>query len=673
MINTEKALEFDRIKEIWLGFALTDFAKREIEGIEPYLSEQELEVRMRETTQARRMIEGWGNPPLVSMEGIRQWICQAGKGDCLTPGQLEDIEMALVAVGRLKGYLAKGRQQEIPLAYYDENLNGLEDLKEAIHLHIRSGRVDDNASRLLRSLREDIGRTETGMREKADSVMRANKECMSDSFSTVRNGRLCVPVKKEFKFRINGSVIDKSSTGNTLFMEPASVGAMQEKLELLRIDEENEERRILYGLSAMAADKGEAMEQNIRMMEKLDFIFSRGRLSLEYDGVEPVFHRERRMVIKEGRHPLIDRKVCVPLSLEIGGGVRGIVITGPNTGGKTVAIKTAALVAMMGQCGLHVPCREATLSMSSNFLCDIGDGQNLSENLSTFSAHIANVLDILKRVNQDSLVVMDELGSGTDPAEGMGIAIAILEELKKSGAIFLVTTHYPEVKSYAERTDGVINARMTFDKESLQPLYQLVPGEAGESCALYIARKMGMPRNMLRTAVEAAYGKNMRPERAWGASVNEEMVRRETADGEMADRETAYGGMMAGMDFSGAEETLGRKKVPGIRRRKTGAKRQEAAEKFSVGDSVMVYPDRKIGIVCERANEKGVLRVQLADRKIWVNHKRVKLKVAAEELYPDDYDFSIVLDTVENRKMRHDMERKYVEHGEIVVEEGNKV
>ncbi len=670
MINTEKALEFDKIKEIWSGFALTDFAKGEIEGIKPYLSEQELGARMRETTQARRMIEGWGNPPLVSMEGIRQWICLAQKGECLTPGQLEDIEMALVAVGRLKGYLAKGRQQEIPLAYYDENLNGLEELKEAIRLQIRSGRVDDSASRLLRSLRENIGRTETGMREKADSVMRANKECMSDSFSTVRNGRLCVPVKKEYKFRISGSVIDKSSTGNTLFMEPAAVGAMQEKLELLRIDEENGERRILYGLSAMAADEGEAMEQNIRMMERLDFMFSRGRLSLEYDGVEPVFQRERRMVIREGRHPLIDRKVCVPLSLEIGGGVRGIVITGPTTGGKTVAIKTAALMAFMGQCGLHVPCKEALLSMSSNFLCDIGDGQNLSENLSTFSAHIANVLDILGQVNGDSLVVMDELGSGTDPAEGMGIAIAILEELRKSGAIFLVTTHYPEVKSYAERTDGVINARMTFDKESLQPLYQLVPGEAGESCALYIARKMGMPGDMLRTAMTAAYGKRMGPEMALGESVNGEMVCGERMDGERADGETAYGGTAYGMDFSGAGERLKRKKVPGIQRRKTGAKRQEAAERFSVGDSVVVYPDRKIGIVCERANEKGVLRVQLADRKIWVNHKRVKLKVAAKELYPEDYDFSIVFDTVENRKMRHDMERKYVEHGEIVIEEG---
>lgn len=646
MIHMEKALEFDRIKEIWSEFALTDFAKREIDGIKPYLSEQELAARMRETTQARRMIEGWGNPPLVSMEGIRQWFELARKGECLTPGQLEEIEMALVAVGRLKGYLTRCRQQEIPLAYYDENLNCLEDLKEAIHLQIRRGQVDDSASRLLKSLREDMGRTETGMREKADSVMRANRECMSDSFSTMRNGRLCVPVKKEYKFRINGSVIDRSSTGNTLFMEPASVGAMQEKLELLRIDEENEERRILYGLSAMAADYEEAMEQNIKMMEKLDFIFSKGRLSLEYDGVEPVYCRERRMVIREGRHPLIDRKVCVPLSLEMGGGVRGIVITGPNTGGKTVAIKTAALVALMGQCGLHVPCREALLSMSSNFLCDIGDGQNLSENLSTFSAHIANVLDILERVNEDSLVVMDELGSGTDPAEGMGIAIAILEELRKSGAIFLVTTHYPEVKAYAERTEGVINARMTFDKESLLPLYQLVPGEAGESCALYIARKMGMPKAMLRTAVQAAYGENG----------GRETVRKEAVYGEM--------------DFSGAVKTLKRKSTPGIRRGKAGGKRQEAAEKFAVGDSVVVYPDRKIGIVCEKANEKGVLRVQLADRKIWVNHKRVKLKVAASELYPDDYDFSIVFDTVENRKMRHDMERKYVEHGEIVVEEG---
>ncbi len=558
----------------------------------------------------------------------------AQKGDCLTPFQLEEIEISLVAVMRLKAYLNKCKQQEIPLAYYDENLDCLEELKEAIHLQIRNGRVEDNASKLLKSLREDMERTESRIKEKADSVMRANKDCMSDSFSTFRNGHLCVPVKKEYKFRINGSVIDKSSTGNTLFIEPSSVARFCEELQLLQIDIENEERRILYCLTGLVADEAEIMEQNIKMMEKLDFIFSKGKLSLEYSGTEPNINTERRIVIKEGRHPLIDKKICVPLTLEIGNRIQGLIITGPNTGGKTVAIKTVALNCMMAQCGLHVACREAELCMNSNYLCDIGDGQNLSENLSTFSAHITNVLDILERVNQDSLVIMDELGSGTDPTEGMGIAIAILEELKKSKAMFLVTTHYPEVKVYAQKQDTMLNARMTFDKESLQPLYQLVPGEAGESCALYIARKMGMPDEMLLTALKAAYGDEL-PE---------------------------------GMEFSGQGAKLAKRKTAGIQKKKTGAKKQEIAEKFQLGDSVFVYPDKKIGIVCQMANEKGVLRVQLADKKIWINHKRLKLKVAAEELYPEDYDFSILFDSVENRKIRHDMKRKYVEGKEIVLD-----
>ena len=203
----------------------------------------------------------------------------------------------------------------------------------------------------------------------------------------------------------------------------------------------------------------------------------------------------------------MDRAVNVPLQFEIGGQTRGIVITGPNTGGKTVAIKTVMLNCMMAQCGLHVTCGEADICMNSSYLCDIGDGQNLSENLSTFSAHIKNVLTVLGEINRESFVIMDEMGSGTDPAEGMGIAIAILEELRKSGATFLVTTHYPEVKEYAAKAEGIINARMTLDKETLRPTYQMVIGEAGESCAFYIADRLGMPSEMLTVAIEAAYGK----------------------------------------------------------------------------------------------------------------------------------------------------------------------
>lgn len=273
--------------------------------------------------------------------------------------------------------------------------------------------------------------------------------------------------------------------------------------------------------------------------------------------------------------------------------------------------------------------------MNSNFLCDIGDGQSLSENLSTFSAHIANVLDILKKAGKDSLVIMDELGSGTDPAEGMGIAVAILEELKKSGALFLVTTHYPEVKQYADRTPGILNARMTFDKESLKPTYQLVIGEAGESCAFYIAGKMGMPEEMLKNAARAAYGSEELPE-ALRSQIS--------------------------------ENSLVREKTSGIRKAKKTAGTRAKAPKYHLGDSVMVLPDKKIGIVCQPENEKGVLRVQLPGKKIYINHKRVKLHVPAGRLYPEDYDFSIIFDTVENRKLRHQVERGKMIEGEIVEE-----
>lgn len=636
MTEIEKTIEFDKIKTWWAELALTKWAKEAIWDTKPFLSEGELRAKQRETSEAKKMLEIHGNPPLVSLEGIRESVCRAVKGDCLSIPQLEEMEQALAAVMRLKSYLSRSRQWEISLAYYGENLDGLEDVKDRIGLQIRNGRVDDNASKLLKSFRDEIEANERGMREKADTVMRANKECLSDNFSTVRNGHLCIPVKKEYKFKIKGTVIDKSSTGSTLFMEPVSVGHYYEALQLLYVYAENEERRILYELSAMIADQAEVLEQNIRTMEKLDYIFSKGKLSLEYDGTEPKINTERHIVFRDGRHPLMDREECVPLQFEIGKTFRGVVITGPNTGGKTVAIKTVALNCMMAQCGLHAACREAEICMNSNFLCDIGDGQNLSENLSTFSAHIANVLDILKRVNKDSLVVMDELGSGTDPAEGMGIAVAILEELRKSGALFLATTHYPEVKQYARQNAEIVNARMTFDRESLKPLYRLVIGEAGESCAFYIAGRMGMPGDMLRTAMEAAYGSREIPENL-----------RLLTDG----------------------NRLEKIHVPGIRRKKAQAPARPEGRAFQRGDSVMVYPDKKIGIVCRPMNEKGVLQVQLQDKKIWINQKRIKLHVAAEELYPEDYDFSIIFDSVKNRKLRHQMDRGKRTEEAVVLEE----
>ncbi len=625
-MNLDRTLEFDKVKELWQALAVTEHAKERINNAGFISAELELRKELKDTTNARELIEKLGTPPLQNVTEIKDVMEIAKKGDCLTPYQLEKVGMILTAVRRLKDYLERGKMFENPLAYYDENFDSVDDLREEIARQIRSERVDDYASKELSQLRMQIAKKTEDMKQKADQIMRSNKDAMADSFSTFRNGRLCLPVKKEYKHRIPGSVIDKSATGSTFFVEPVGVANIYEEIDLLRISEENEVYRILYTLTAMVAEAEYIMEENIRMMEKLDYIFSKGKLSIDMHACEPIVTLDRNIRLKNARHPLMDRTISVPLQFELGGDVRGIVITGPNTGGKTVAIKTVMLNCLMAQCGLHVTCEEANICMNSNYLCDIGDGQNLSENLSTFSAHIKNVLEVLAEVNQDSLVIMDELGSGTDPAEGMGIAISILEELRKSGCNFIVTTHYPEVKEYAEKADGIVNARMTFDKDSLLPTYQMIIGEAGESCAFYIADRLGMPENMLKVAIEAAYGKKE------------------------ADK------------FSSRNrKSLEKKKTGAIKRLKKTTKNIALEQEYNIGDSVMIYPDKKIGIVCEKVNDKGVLRVQVKGKKIWINRKRVKLHVAASELYPEDYDFSIIFESVENRKIKHDMSRKYTE------------
>ncbi len=626
-MNIEKHIEFDKIKERWMSLAVTDHAKEMIAKVSCYLEESELRKQLKDTTNSKILLEKLGAPPLQNVAEAKEILTIAEKGDCLTPYQLERVEKVLVAVMRLKDYLAKGKQYENPLAYYEENLDAAKALREEISRQIRNGIVDDYASKELRQLRADMLRCEEQMKQKAEQILRANKECMADNYCTARNGRICVPVKKEYKFKISGSVIDKSATGSTFFIEPVSVAKYYEELQLLQISEENEVYRILYTLTAMVAESISLMNENIRLIEKLDFIFSKGKLSIDLDAAAPAINTERRIILKDARHPLMDRALNIPLQFEIGSQARGIIITGPNTGGKTVAIKTVMLSCIMAQCGLHVACKEADICMNSSYLCDIGDGQDITENLSTFSAHIKNVLEVLHEVHRDSLVIMDEMGSGTDPTEGMGIAIAILEELRKSGCLFLVTTHYPEVKDYADKTEGIINARMTFDKETLKPTYQMVIGEAGESCAFYIADRLGMPNEMLKNAVRAAYGE---------AAVKDYQFHKE-------------------------ENTLQKEAGHKLVKVKKTTPRTKLDTKYHLGDSVMVFPDKKIGIVCEPVNEKGILRVQLQNKKIWINHKRVKLHVAAAQLYPADYDFSILFETVENRKIKHDMARKYTE------------
>lgn len=638
MNHTFEIVGFEYIKELLKTAANTAQGKKTAEQLMPFLSESELRKNLRDTTQARKMLEEIGTPPIPSMEDIGETIDKCVRGELLAPEELEQIGMFITAVQRMQSYLDKGKEKAIGLAYYCDNLVWHQQLGEDIARSIRNGKVDDYASPYLTDVRRKLQNLEQEIMEKTEKVMRSNRAYLADSFVVSRNGRNCIPVKKEYKSKISGSVIDTSSTGATVFMEPSQTASLRETLDILKIEEDGEERRIIYTLMNLVADYEIELLENKRVIEILDFVFAKGKLSMDLKAVEPSVNLQRYICLKQARHPMLPLEQCVPLDFEIGNGISGVVITGPNTGGKTVAIKTVALLSLMACTGLHVPCEMADICMNNQVLCDIGDGQNITDNLSTFSSHMTNVMEILKQIDDDSLVVLDELGSGTDPTEGMGIAIAVLEELRKSKCLFLVTTHYPEVKEYANRHEEIENARMAFDQESLRPLYRLEIGKSGDSCALYIARRLGMPANIIKMAAMEAYG-----------TIPESFFKE--------------------LNLNDQEDSYQKNVAPKIQRVQEVKKEAVHGDGLHRGDSVIVLPEQKIGIVAREADLHGNVLVQIQHEKKLMNHKRLKLKVAATELYPEDYDFSIIFDTVENRKARHKMGKGYQGSLEIHMEE----
>lgn len=629
--RTFELLGYNTIINKLADYAVTMQAKQQIEALTPFLSEKDLRYHLRNTTMAKSLMEEKGTPPLPAMEHMEEYLIKIDRCELLEASQIEEVGGFLKAVSRLKRYLKQGEDTFNSLAFYNENLEPCEELITDIEHAIRDGRIDDFATSKLFDIRKKMGLLDEKIREKAEAVLRTNKEILSEGFVVNRNGHICIPVKKQYRSKVAGNVIETSNKGATVFIEPASIDKLTSQKNELLLDEDEEVRRILYTLIDRIAVYHEEITENMRIIIMLDFAFAKGKMSSDMKAVEPEIRTDRYICLEKARHPQLIEEQCVPLDFEMKKGTRGVVITGPNTGGKTVAIKTVALLSLMACTGLHVPASRAQISMNAQVLCDIGDGQSVNDNLSTFSAHIKNIVDILKHVNKESLVVLDELGSGTDPAEGMGIAIAILEQLRKSGANFLVTTHYPEVKHFADQYAEIENACMAFDRESLKPLYRLEIGTAGESCAFFIARSLGIPDEMLRVAASAAYKEDAK-------KIIEEM------------------------HLSKEKDSLEKVFVPKIEKMQEGKKKIIHGQEFTRGDSVLVLPEGKIGIVVKPADKEGNVYVQIQNEKCYVNHKRVKLLVAADKLYPEDYDFSIVFESVEVRKARHDMNRKYVEN-----------
>ena len=626
-------LGFDQIIHQLQDQAVSQAARQKLSETEPILHEGLCRARMEETTAARCVIENAGIPPLTDTEGTEQALAQAAQGGMLLPEQLTWIARFCSTVRRLRRYLENARIYSAGIASWVTELPDLNELQNEIERAVREDTVLDDASPLLKNLRRQRENTERAIREKLSQILLHHKKELADNYITQRNGIYVVPVQKRFQSAFPGTAVDTSAKGSTVFMEPSAVRALRQELETVQLDVDAEERRILWELSDRVASDEPLMRDALRVMTDLDVLFARAKLSMEMKARPVQITAERKIRLVNARHPLLNRETCVPLNLDLSLPNAGIAITGPNTGGKTVCLKTVGLLTLMAQSGLHIPCGEGTvIAMMDRVLCEIGDSQSISQNLSTFSGHMINVIRILGECSRDSLVLLDELGSGTDPAEGSGLAAAVLEELLRRRCFFMVTTHDPQIKQWAEQTEQIVLGRMAFDRASLKPLYHLETGMSGESCAIEIARRLGMDEGLLGRARQVAdHGPGAKPE-----PVRKPM------------------------------------RIPSGRLQRLSVKKEGTFERFSMGDSVLLLPDQKNAIVYQPADDEGNVVIQFQGRKMTVRHNRLKLLVPASALYPPDYDFSIIFDTVANRKAAHTMERKYDPDAVIVWKEGKK-
>ena len=625
------SLGFDHIIQQLQEMAVSQSARRLLGDTQPILNESLCRARMEETTAARFVMENAGTPPLTETETTRSGLASALQGGMLSPADLCSVARFCAAIRRLRRYLQGAAPFSAAISSWHTELPELDLLEGDICRSVREDAVLDDASPALRNLRRQREHTEQGIREKLNQLILHHKKELADTYITQRGGTYVLPVRKSCQGQFPGRVVEVSGKGSTVFMEPSAVRSMREELDQLMIDIDTEERRILWELSDRVAAEAQPLEDSIRVMTDLDVIFARAKLSLEMNARPAEITAGRRIRLAGARHPLLNPETCVPLSLDLALPDAGIAVTGPNTGGKTVCLKTVGLLTLMAQSGLHIPCGEGTvIGMMDRVLCDIGDSQSISQNLSTFSGHMTNVIRILRECSRDSLVLLDELGSGTDPAEGSGLAAAILEELLRRRCFFMVTTHDPQIKQWAEQTEHVVSARMAFDQASLQPLYRLELGKSGKSCAIEIARRLGMDEGLLARARQVTdHGPEATPE--------------------------------------GHRRPM---PVPPTRLQRRIIRNEGTFERFSMGDSVLLLPDKKNAIVYRPADDEGNVIIQLQGRKLSVRHNRLKLLVPASELYPPDYDFSIVFDTVANRKAAHTMDRKFDPDAVIVLKEG---
>ena len=500
-------LEFNKILDLLRDQAGSGLAKERIEQLEPMTNMRMAKDALTETTEAVSVIVHKGSIPVGEIGDISSIVSMARRGRCLSMRELLQVRASIASSRQVKAFLREDMPEGLKIipeiaGLLDPAVRLEHDIYDAI---ISEDEMSDNASPVLKSIRRDMRNKNELIKSRLQKMVSSSsaKSHLQDAIVTMRNGRYVIPVKREYISLFPGMVHDQSSTGATLFVEPQAVVTLNNELRQLELDEQAEITRILELFSSRVGEHYQSLQNDQRLMAELDFINAKGRLSVMMDGAEPQLNDENIIDIKTGRHPLIPADKVVPTNIELGRDWTTLLITGPNTGGKTVTLKTIGLLCLMAQSGLHVPADERTsLPVLKEIFADIGDEQSIEQSLSTFSSHMKNIIEIFRNAGEGSLVLLDELGAGTDPLEGAALGIAELERLKEAGALVAATTHYTELKKYALSTPGVENASMEFNVETLSPTYRLRVGLPGKSNAFEISEKLGLDKSIIERAAE---------------------------------------------------------------------------------------------------------------------------------------------------------------------------
>jgi DNA mismatch repair protein MutS2 len=501
-----KTLEFDKVRNQLIEHTHSSLGREKAQTLMPSVDFDEVSRLQEETDEAAKVLRIKGNVPLGGIHDIRPHTKRAQIGGMLSPMELMQVASTVHASRQMKRFIEDLQEvTEVPiLLSYADGIIVLANLEESIRNAIdEGGEVLDGASDALRSLRQQIRTRESRVREKLESMIRSSNaaKMLSDAIITIRNDRFVIPVKQEYRSHYGGIIHDQSSSGQTLFIEPQSVVQLNNELQTIRVKEQQEIERILAELSALTAEFHDELLAIVAIMGELDFMFAKARYGSRIKGSKPIVNNEGRIILVKARHPLIPIDDVVANSIAIGKDYTTIVITGPNTGGKTVTLKTVGLCTLMAQAGLQIPALDGSeVAVFESVYADIGDEQSIEQSLSTFSSHMVNIVEILNKVDYNSLVLFDELGAGTDPQEGAALAISILDEVYKCGARVIATTHYPELKAYGYNREGVINASVEFDVETLSPTYKLLIGVPGRSNAFEISKRLGLKESVINTA-----------------------------------------------------------------------------------------------------------------------------------------------------------------------------